>query len=74
MFESLGTELKHSVILDMMYSPQRLRSILLKDIQSVVFCDHIEATGDELFALAYKNDLEGTVAKHKFGRSAAFFS
>jgi ATP-dependent DNA ligase len=28
---------------------------------------HIEAVGEELFALACKRDLEGIVAKHKFG-------
>jgi ATP-dependent DNA ligase len=31
------------------------------------FCDHIEAAGEELFALACKRDLDGIVAKHKFG-------
>jgi bifunctional non-homologous end joining protein LigD len=108
--ESLGTELKRSVILDgeivcldgkgksefynllfrkgqprfvafdllhcdgqdLRYSPlverkQRLRSILPKNSQSVLFCDYIEADGEKLFALACKKDLEGIVAKHKFG-------
>jgi len=108
--QSLGTELKRSVILDgeivcldsdgkslfyellfrrgeprfvafdllhcdgqsLTYSPlverkQRLRTILPKNSQSVLFCDHIEEAGEELFALACKNDLEGIVAKHKFG-------
>jgi bifunctional non-homologous end joining protein LigD len=108
--ESLGTELKRSVIvdgeivcldgngkslfydllfrrgqprfvafdllqcdgLDLTYSPlverkQRLRAILPKNSQSVLFCDHIEAAGEELFALACKRDLECIVAKHKFG-------
>jgi bifunctional non-homologous end joining protein LigD len=58
--------------LDLTYSPlverkQRLRAILPKPSQSVLFCDHVEATGEELFALACKRDLEGIVAKHKFG-------
>jgi ATP-dependent DNA ligase len=44
----------------------RLRAILPKDGQSVLYCDHIEATGEELFALACKRDLEGIVVKHKF--------
>ena len=43
---------------------QRLRAIVPK---SVLFCHHIEAAGEELFALACRNDLEGIVAKHKFG-------
>ena len=56
---------------DLTYSPlaerkQRLRAILPKSSQSVLFCDHIEAAGEELFALACKTDLEGIVAKHKF--------
>jgi bifunctional non-homologous end joining protein LigD len=108
--ESLGTELKRSVILDgeivcldskgkslfyellfrrgeprfvafdllhcdgesLTYSPlverkQRLRGILPKESQDVLYCDHIEVAGKELFALACKKDLEGIVAKYKFG-------
>ena len=58
---------------DLTYSPlverkHRLRAILPEDSQSVLFCDHIEAAGEApLCALACKNDLEGVVAKHKFG-------
>lgn len=57
---------------DLNYSPlverkHRLRAILPKRSQSMLFCDHIEAAGDELFALARKKDLEGIVTKHKFG-------
>ena len=31
---------------------QRLRAILPKNSQSVLFCDHVEGAGEELFALA----------------------
>jgi hypothetical protein len=34
---------------------------------SVLYCDHIEADGEKLFAVASKRDLEGIVAKHSFG-------
>ena len=62
----------HSGGQDLTYSPlverkQRLRAILPKNSQSVLFCDHVEADGEELFALACRRDLEGIVAKDKFG-------
>lgn len=108
--ESLGSELKHSMVLDgeivclgddgksrfydllfrhgeprfiafdllhcdgqdLKYSPlierkQRLRAVLPKANKSVVFCDHVEQAGEGLFAIACQNDLEGIVAKHRFG-------
>jgi bifunctional non-homologous end joining protein LigD len=57
---------------DLTYTPlierkQRLRAILPRKSQRVLYCDHIEANGKKLFALASKKDLEGIVAKHKFG-------
>ena len=57
---------------DLTYSPlierkQCLRAILPKNSQSILYCDHIERDGEDLFALACQNDLEGVVAKHKFG-------
>ena len=62
----------HSDGQDLTYSPlverrQRLRAILPRDSQNVLFCDYIAAAGEKLFALACKRDLEGVVAKHKFG-------
>ena len=33
----------------------------------VLVCDHVEAAGEELFALACKRDLEDIMARHKFG-------
>lgn len=32
----------------------------------ILFCDHVEEEGEELFQLACENDLEGIVAKRKF--------
>jgi ATP-dependent DNA ligase len=65
-------DLLHCAGEDLTYSPlverkQRLRAIVLKNSQSVLFCDHIEAAWEELFALACKRDLDGIVAKHRFG-------
>jgi bifunctional non-homologous end joining protein LigD len=57
---------------DLTYRPlierkQRLRAVLPRKSQSVLYCDHIERAGEKLFALAWRRDLEGVVAKHKFG-------
>ena len=54
------------------YSPlvernHRLRSILPKDSQSVLFSDYVEAAGEKSLPLACKRDIESIVAKHKFG-------
>lgn len=56
---------------DLRYSPlierkHKLRSILRQEHERIVYCDHVEATGEELFQLACENDLEGIVAKRKF--------
>ena len=50
-------DLPHCDGQDLTYSPlverkHRFRAILPKDSQSVLYCDHMEATGEELFALA----------------------
>jgi ATP-dependent DNA ligase len=56
---------------DLRYSPfierkQRLRAILPRDNECLMYCDHVEDDGEQLFQLACKNDLEGIVAKRKF--------
>jgi bifunctional non-homologous end joining protein LigD len=56
---------------DLRYSPlterkHRLRSILPKDSERLMYCDHVERDGESLFSLACENDLEGIVAKRKF--------
>ena len=54
----VALDLLHCDGQDLMYSPlverkQRLRAILPKDCQSILYCD-IEAAGEDLFALACK--------------------
>jgi bifunctional non-homologous end joining protein LigD len=43
----------------------RLRRVVPKQGERLLFCDHIETDGEQLFRLACENDLEGVVAKHK---------
>jgi ATP-dependent DNA ligase len=45
---------------------KRLRAILPRENERIMYCDHVEAAGEELFQLACQNDLEGIVAKRKF--------
>ncbi len=33
----------------------------------MLFCDHVEGNGEGLFRLASEHDLEGVVAKHRYG-------
>jgi bifunctional non-homologous end joining protein LigD len=56
---------------DLRYAPlierkQRLRAVLPRDDERIIYCDHVEADGEQLFQLACENDLEGIVAKRKF--------
>lgn len=56
---------------DLRYAPlierkHKLRSITPKGSERLMYCDHIERDGEDLFRLACKNDLEGIVAKRKF--------
>jgi bifunctional non-homologous end joining protein LigD len=44
---------------------QRLRQIIPKAGERLLYCDHIEAEGEQLFRLACEQDLEGIVAKRK---------
>jgi bifunctional non-homologous end joining protein LigD len=46
----------------------RLRQIIPSQPSRVLLCDCIEACGEELFGLACARDLEGIVAKWKYGR------
>jgi ATP-dependent DNA ligase len=43
----------------------RLRSVVPRSRERLLFCDHIEGDGEGLFGLACEHDLEGVVAKHK---------
>ena len=44
---------------------QRLRRIVPKRGERLLYCDHIETDGEHLFRLACEEDLEGIVAKRK---------
>lgn len=44
----------------------RLRSIVPRHGDRLLYCDHIEADGEGLFRLACEHDLEGIVAKQKY--------
>ena len=46
----------------------RLRDIVPAQRSPVLFCDYIEASGDELFEVVCARDLEGIVAKWKLGQ------
>jgi bifunctional non-homologous end joining protein LigD len=59
-----GQVLKYSPLIE---RKQKLRAVLPSVSDSVLFCDHVESDGEALFKLACENDLEGIVAKHKFG-------
>lgn len=43
----------------------RLRAVVPKRSERLLYCDHIEGDGEGLFRLACEHDLEGIVAKHK---------
>jgi len=43
----------------------RLRAVVPKRGERMLFCDHVVGTGEGLFQLACENDLEGIVAKHR---------
>lgn len=47
---------------------RRLRQVVPKDGDRLLFCDHLERDGETLFHLAQEHDLEGVVAKHRAGR------
>src|SRR5579863_1992115 len=59
-----GQDLKYSPLIE---RKQRLRAVLPKLSNNILFCDHVENDGESLFRLACENDLEGIVAKHKYG-------
>jgi bifunctional non-homologous end joining protein LigD len=44
----------------------KLRALMPKRTDHLLYCDHVETHGEKLFALACKKDLEGIVAKRKY--------
>ncbi len=45
---------------------QRLRALIPRRGERLLYCDHVHEDGEGLFRLACEHDLEGIVAKHKF--------
>jgi bifunctional non-homologous end joining protein LigD len=43
----------------------RLRAVVPRRTERLLYCDHVQAEGEGLFRLACEHDLEGIVAKHK---------
>lgn len=43
----------------------RLRALVPKDAERLLYCDHAERDGQELYRLACEHDLEGIVAKQR---------
>jgi len=43
----------------------RLRRVVPKRGERLLYCDHVEGEGEGLFRLACKNDFEGIVAKRR---------
>jgi ATP-dependent DNA ligase len=43
----------------------KLHSILRKNSNRILYCDHVQRDGEGLFQLACENDLEGIVAKQE---------
>jgi bifunctional non-homologous end joining protein LigD len=43
----------------------RLRRVVPKQGERLLYCDHIETDGEQLFQLAFEQDLEGIVAKRR---------
>jgi bifunctional non-homologous end joining protein LigD len=58
-----GQDLRYSPLTERKHRP---RSILPKDSERLMYCDHVEHDGEGLFRVACENDLEGVVAKRKF--------
>ena len=46
---------------------KQLRKLIPNHLSSLLYVDHIEARGEDLFRLACREDLEGVVAKRKDG-------
>jgi bifunctional non-homologous end joining protein LigD len=57
-----GEDIRYLPLVD---RKQRLRQIVPKAGARLLYCDHIEADGEQLFRLACEQDLEGIVAKRK---------
>jgi bifunctional non-homologous end joining protein LigD len=59
---SNGEDLRYLPLAD---RKQRLRDLIRSNGERLLHCDHVEEMGEELFAMACQQDLEGIVAKRK---------
>ena len=59
-----GEDLRYFPLTDRKH---RLRGLLPREAERLLYCDHIEERGEHSFRLVSKRDLEGIVAKRKFG-------
>lgn len=59
-----GTDLRERPLIE---RKRMLRSIVPEQSSSLLYADHIEQNGVELFRLACDRDLEGVVAKWRYG-------
>jgi len=60
---SNGEDLRYLPLADRKH---RLRGLIPSNGERLLYCDHVEGMGEELFHLVCQRDLEGIVAKRKF--------
>jgi bifunctional non-homologous end joining protein LigD len=58
-----GEDLRYLPLID---RKLRLRAAVPENAERLLFCDHVNESGEGLFYLACQNDLEGIVAKHRY--------
>ena len=58
-----GEDLRYLPLTDRKH---RLRGVVPKQGERLLYCDHVEGIGEKLFQFACERDLEGIVAKRKF--------
>jgi bifunctional non-homologous end joining protein LigD len=57
-----GEDLRYLPLID---RKQRLRAVVPRDSERLLYCDHVQQHGEGLFRLACEHDLEGIVAKRR---------
>ena len=60
---SNGEDFRYLLLADRKH---RLHDLLASKGERLLYCDHVEGMGEELFHLVCQRDLEGVVAKRKF--------
>jgi bifunctional non-homologous end joining protein LigD len=66
-FDTLWNDGRDLRNLPLVERKNRLRGLMPVGSERLLYCDHIDEDGHELFRLACEHDLEGIVAKRKFG-------